>query len=195
MNIIPDSFVISLISDDMIMKRSLPYWFIWHRLMDQSGNFRFICTNNPAQGRIGRCFYVTSDYYNHMDMIGHNNILINFNAGIMHWNCIYGSSRYFPIAAEILNCSEQTLFFVGANRNKVIIILRIIVVWNSGRFSNRFIHNSPLYLTASGCCDALHRREGQAPPLRFAYFSFFHSLTAISSQRLFLGLVAWPLTQ
>ena len=28
-----------------------------------------------------------------------------------------------------------------------------------------------------------------------SYFSFFHSLTAISSQRLFLGLVAWPLTQ
>ena len=26
-------------------------------------------------------------------------------------------------------------------------------------------------------------------------FSFFHSLTAISSQRLFLGFVAWPLTQ
>ena len=32
-------------------------------------------------------------------------------------------------------------------------------------------------------------------PNKFYPFSFFHSFTASSSQRLFLGLLAWPLTQ
>ena len=66
----------------------------------------------------------------------------------------------------------------------------VIEIWDSCWFSGivRHIRHNFLVGKVKGGLETL-------PYIFLLYFSFFHSATASSSQRLFLGLVAWPFTQ
>ena len=171
----------------MIMKRSLPNRNIRIEFVDFPGYTGFVKSNDSIQSFLFTD--TTTNHNNHVYMVRHNHILLNQN--ILLTYIFYRFLSNFSISVQICSISKQTAFFMRTNRHKIIIMIFIIIIrqsWGFSSFEKQFFIVFHIHRH--------HAAGGSRPsPTFFCHFSFFHSATASSSQRLFLGLVAWPLTQ
>ena len=114
-------------------------------------------------------------------MIGHHNIFIYRNPLKNHRYLTQTLFRNFSKGIQMHRICEVTLFPIGTNGDKIIIGFGIVIIWDAWAFSVSEFH-------IAVCV-------GGSVTLPYIYFNFFHWATASSSQRLFMGFWAWPLTQ
>ena len=90
--------------------------------MNQSGHTGFIGTNDCSQ----RCFSI-HDTNQHMNMIWHYNKMIHIHPGMMLRNFKNTLTCYIPKYILFSCISKNTLFFMGAYGNKIIIGRSIVI--------------------------------------------------------------------
>ena len=106
----------------MIMKGCLPNPGFWGRNMDFSGHIGLVLPNNG-----GNRWAIIAKAQNGMNMIGHDDILVNSYVGKMVGNCQNSLFCNLAPLAQFFTGSKNTILFVGADRDKVIIWRRVVV--------------------------------------------------------------------
>ena len=116
-NIVPYPFVVSLISDDVVMKRGLPYFTSRVNEMNLVGDMGFILSDNGRQIDI---VFIQNE--NTMHMIGHDNKFIYLYGGKMLWVIFKSSLWNFTKLVQLrTGLGEQATLFPGTDRHKVVV--------------------------------------------------------------------------
>lgn len=132
-NIVPYPFVVSLISDDVVMKRGLPYFTSRVNEMNLVGDMGFILSDNGRQIDI---VFIQNE--NTMHMIGHDNKFIDVYSGEMLWNIFKTQLCSFTKWVQLrTGLGEQATLFPGADRHKVVVWRGVIKILLSGAFPGR----------------------------------------------------------
>ena len=108
----------------MVMKRTLPYHYIWIYLMNFSRYTGFIQTNNLTKSQIRICTH----FNNCMNMIWHNHIVSKNYIWKILWNDFQFIQSYITKCVKFSWFSKNTRLIMGTNGDKIIILATIIKV-------------------------------------------------------------------
>ena len=129
-NIVPYSFVVSLISDDVVVKRGLPYSASGINEVNLVCDMGFVLSDNGRQIDI---LFIQNE--NTMHMIGHDNKFIYLYSGKMLWDIFKTSLCNFTKLVQLrTGLGEQATLFPGADRHKVVVWRGVIKKLQSGTF-------------------------------------------------------------
>ena len=155
--------IILFISNDMVVKGTLPHMFTTAYLSNLLCHNHFILSDYSGQvfPFFPRCF--CRHNHNRMNIVGHHNIFIDCDCRIYLWYLYQKFLSNPSKRIQMSDFSENTLLVMGTYGDKVVVRGSIIVTGNAGAFLVFLFHNPTSFRPAW-----LSKAVGGAMPLPYS---------------------------